>query len=95
MSDLPEYRRVMQSIMVQNIIAMGQDKRWPESDRAGTVLMALTAAIGASSAIWQKANPHLSNAPIEAVVRDLLDLVADVLCQPKQPLLSIVPEVKP
>lgn len=87
---LAQYRKVMQAVMVENIIAMAKDQRWSQEDRAGTVLTALTSAIGASAAVWRETQQHLKHAPVEAVVRDLLDLVAEVICKPKAPNLTVV-----
>ena len=84
------YRDTIEAMTRTNIRAIMADSRYSEAERLGTAIIALTAIIGGTAGPWAAHHPHLHNAPLEAVIRDMLGLLTETLCQTKKPDLKVV-----
>lgn len=89
-SKLDGYRDTITAIFRKNMLAIANDEKWGQTERAGTAMLAACSAIGGAAAAWQAVHPHLTNAPREAVLRDMMEAMTEVLCKPAPPHLSIV-----
>jgi hypothetical protein len=87
---LDKYRDTITAIFRQNMLAVCADEKFTSEERVGTAILCATTSIGAAAAAWQSVSPHLANAPHEAVVRDLMETLMDVLCQQKEPHLQVI-----
>lgn len=92
--NIDAYRNTITAVFRQNMLTVASDGRFTPEERVGTAVLCAGSVIGAASAAWQSVNPHLANAPQEAVVRDLLHTLAEILCKPKSPHLHVVEAAK-
>ena len=88
--NIEAYRNTITAIFRQNMLAVCADENFTVEERVGTAILCATTSIGAVAAAWQSVSPHLANAPHEAVVRDLMETLMDVLCQQKKPHLHVI-----
>ena len=87
---LAQYRDALCSIFAQNMLTISQDRQWGPREQAGTAIVVLSSAIGGAAGMWAEAHPHLKNAPIEAVIEDMMGVVNGVLTERKGPKLHVV-----
>ena len=90
MHDIAAHRDHVCHVFVQNMRSICADPEWTDKERAGTVLLVMSASLGAAVDAWKQANPHLAQTPTRAVVADMLALLMAVHDQPTERKLDVI-----
>jgi len=95
---LNEYRKHVQAIFDANTAAVLADGKWDDKEKAGTLVIITTSVLSHAAFLMATFTPHLKNAPPEAQIDDMLNLLRDVLVA-RKPIskqgLSVVEGGKP
>lgn len=87
---LEEYRDAVSAIVHGNNHAVLTDPNWNDKQKAGTALLMAVASTAFAASLMAKTEPRLKNAPFEAQLDDMLDLVREVLVKKEKPNLQVV-----
>lgn len=87
---LERYRDTIMQVVHGNNHALLNEDRMDEKQRAGTALLMAAASVSFAAGLIAKTEPHLKNAPMEAQIKDTLELLRDTLTEQRGPSLSVV-----
>lgn len=87
---LDRYRDTIMSVVHANNHALLIEDRMSDNQKAGTALLMAAAAASFASGLMAKTEPRLVNAPFEAQLDDMLNLLREVLCEKAKPDLKVV-----
>jgi len=82
-SKLDRYRDQVEAIFHANVKAVLRDSQWTDQEKAGTLVIIATAAISHAAFLTASVTPHLKNAPPEAQIADLIDLLRETMTSGK------------
>ncbi|WP_120636068.1 hypothetical protein [Ruegeria sp. EL01] len=92
---LDRYRDAIMQVVHGNNQALLLEDRMSDEQKAGTSLLMAAASVSFAAALVAKTKPRLRNAPMDAQIEDLLNLLRDTLIQIKPNLKAVQPEDTP
>jgi len=76
---LDQYRDKVSEIFSANTKAVLSDPNFTADEKAGTLLLIATQVISHAAFQYGLVTPHLKNAPPEAQIADMMDMLRDVM----------------
>ncbi len=87
---LDQYRDLMMAIAHQNSESISKDPKWTDKQKAGTALLVAVHAASFAAELCAKTDPRMKNAPFEAKLDEMFDLLRATIIEKKKPDLTVV-----